>query len=357
MKRLKTGLIGCKKTFSWKNIPGCVLKAVCDIDSEAIGFVKSKYKVQGFNDYREMIDKSDIDFVIIRTPDDLHLEHAKYALEKGKHVYCEKPMAINLGNAVELMRAAKKAKTKIQVGYELHISELYSRTKKAVQENWCGRILFAFHDYLRPPWEETEHFRMDKSRSGGLIVHDGCHYLDFLRWIIDKEVVELNCYAPPIMTKHYNGVLDNFRLNMRHQDGAVSGMTWSHMFGGHQIMEFCFIGTEGAIFCRRNRVGKEKDSETRKIQFIKHKVDETGKVYGQKLIREEDYSFRDWKELGHNIKGCIEDFAARLLDGEPPLIPIEESFISEYLCYAAEESAVKGEAVKIPSENEILSLI
>lgn len=358
-KLLKAGVIGCKggggKTFYCHSlIEGCKLEAVCDIREDFVKEVSKKYKVKGYLDYKEMIDKADINFVIINTPDYLHVEQAIYALKKGKHVYCEKPMAINLEDAIKLMKVAKNAKTRIQIGYELHTSEIYTRAEKAVKMGWCGEILFAFHDYLRPPWTTPEHFKLKKEKSGGLIVHDGCHYVDFLRWIINDDVIEVSCYAPPIKTKYYDGVLDNFRLNMRHKKGAISGMTWSHMFGvgingdfSRQIFTYCFIGTEGSIYC---------DLQKRKMWFIKHKVDDEGKVYDFKFICEEDYSMRDWMELGHNILECLKDFVRRTLTGEPQLIPIEESFITEYICYAAEKSAVEKKALKIPEREKLLSL-
>jgi len=59
------------------------------------------------------------------------------------------------------------------------------------------------------------------------------------------------------------------------------------------------------------------------LSFIKHRVDENGKVYGHKLVYEEDYSFRDWMELGHNVLACVQDFVSRILRDEPPLIPID----------------------------------
>jgi len=360
MEKLKAGVIGCKRgggkcTYCQEMIPGCTLEAVCDINEEFLKEAIKRHNVKGFTDYKEMIDKADINFVVINTPDDLHVEQAIYALKKGKHVYCEKPMAINLENAKKLMRVAKNSKTRIQIGYELHTSELYTKAKKMVQDGWCGEILFAFCDYLRPPWTDPNHFKMKKERNGGLIVHEGCHYVDFLIWIINSDVIELVCYAPPIRTKGYDGILDNFRLNMKHKNGAISGMTWSHMFGvgvnndfSRQIFNYSFIGTEGAIYC---------DLQKRKILFIKHKVDQEGKVYDLKLMFEEDYSFRDWMELGHNILECMKDFVERIIKDEPQLIPIEESFISEYICYMAEESAISGKVIKIHSREEILSLI
>lgn len=360
-KVLKAGIIGSRRgggkaTYCQDLIEGCTLEAVCDINEEAVKEAAKRHNVKGYTDYKEMIDKADINFVTITTPDYLHVEHAIYALEKGKHVYCEKPMAVNLENAIKLMRVAKKAKTRIQIGYELHTSELYTKAEEMVKKGWCGEILFAFHDYLRPPWTDPNHFKMHKDKSGGLIVHEGCHYVDFLRWIIDDDVIELSCYAPPIKTRYYDGILDNFRLNMKHKKGAISGMTWSHMFGvgvdgdfSRQIFEYGFIGTEGAIYC---------NLQQRKMLFIKHKVDEEGKVYDHKLMWEEDYSFRNWMELGHNILACMQDFVRRILNDQPQLIPIEESFITEYLCYTAEQSAVEGgKPIKIPDREKILSLI
>ena len=256
-------------------------------------------------------------------------------------------MAVNLQDALKLMKVAKESKTRIQIGYELHTSELYTRAKKAIDEGWCGEILFAYHNYIRPPWTDPNHFKMKKEKSGGLIVHDGCHYVDFLRWVVESHVIELSCYAPPIRARYYDGVLDNFRLNMRHENGAVSGMIWSHLFGGRQMFEYCIIGTEGAIYC---------DLQHRKIQFIKHKVDQEGKVYDLKLMFEEDYSFRDWMDLGHNIFACMKDFVERIIKDEPQLIPLEESFITEYICYAAEESAVSKKTIKIPPKHKLLAL-
>jgi predicted dehydrogenase len=93
------------------------MAAICDIDAKALSDAKAKFGVsQAYKGYRELLAKKDIDAVSVCLPNRLHSIVSVAAFEAGKHVLCEKPMAINAKEAQRMVDAAKKANRKLQIG-------------------------------------------------------------------------------------------------------------------------------------------------------------------------------------------------------------------------------------------------
>lgn len=344
MRILRVAIIGSKRggpessVGQCQKIEGVELVAICDLDNGAVAQASSTHGVPGYTDYREMIAREKLDAVVVVTPNFAHAQPTIDALEAGLHVYCEKPMARTLSEAERMMQAVHKSQSRLQIGYCLRTSLLYTTAHKLVRDGWCGEVLWCQLDYLRPPWTTLEHWKLHKSKSGGNIVHEGCHYVDFLRWVVGKKVTEVHTFAPPVRAQGYDGVLDSFHLNLRFDSGAVGGMSWTHLCGGTQRFHYAFVGSHGAIYC---------DMEARTMQLVKHEVDENGGVHSLRVVEEKDYSHLDWHELGHNTTACRADFFHRILNCEPQLIPVEESFETERICHAAEQSAMEQRAIAL----------
>ena len=94
-----------------------VLTWICDLDEEHLASMKEKFKVANTcTDYREMLQDPDLDCVIIGTPDQLHKQMTEEALAAGKHVLCEKPLALTREDIEAIVAAAKKSDKKFMVG-------------------------------------------------------------------------------------------------------------------------------------------------------------------------------------------------------------------------------------------------
>ena len=102
--------------------PNVKVAAICDIDPKARDQALSmaaRDNPRSFDDYRRVLDLRDVDAVIIATPCDLHTPMSIAALEAGKHVYCEKPLAVTPEQVKQAVAAARKAKTFLQIGQQL----------------------------------------------------------------------------------------------------------------------------------------------------------------------------------------------------------------------------------------------
>jgi len=100
-------------------------------------------KGDGYIDYRKMLDRKDIDAVIISTPDHWHSKMSIDALDAGKHVYCEKPMTLTVEQAIEVRNAARKQKKVFQVGPQRTAQEKYRKAHELIREGRMGKISWA----------------------------------------------------------------------------------------------------------------------------------------------------------------------------------------------------------------------
>jgi predicted dehydrogenase len=169
------------------------LIALCDIDDEALNDAEKMVKsvlghgTTNYHDYKELLANPNIDAVIIATPDHLHCEMAVAAFKAKKHVFCEKPVGINLNQTIEILKAAKESKKILEIGYVLRYAPFYITMKNMIDSGEIGRVNFvtaleeyfgAFHFY-RGWWKSREH-------NGGIMVQKICHDMDLHYWMFGK---------------------------------------------------------------------------------------------------------------------------------------------------------------------------
>lgn len=144
------------------------------------------------DDYRELVTRDDVDIVNVCTPNYLHREQVLAALEAGKHVYCDKPLAMNAAEAEQMANAANKAGTTCQVTFHLRYSPAILRAKQLVDEGFLGDITAFRAAYLHAGYVDPNRpisWRTDKEKAGGgALVDLGSHVLDLLRHLMGDFV-------------------------------------------------------------------------------------------------------------------------------------------------------------------------
>lgn len=206
MERLHIGVISCSTMAQVHmqailNNPNAELSMICDIDVERLHAAAKRFSVQkAVTDYHEILDNPDVDAVIIVTPDQTHREITLAALAAGKHVLCEKPMALTLDDCKAMIDAAAKATTKMMIGQICRYTPGFIAAKNLIDRGEIGELFFVeteyAHDYekIDMPW------RLDPLRHGFL--GGGCHAVDLARWIAgDPE--EVFAYANHKMLPKY----------------------------------------------------------------------------------------------------------------------------------------------------------
>jgi predicted dehydrogenase len=233
-------------------VPGVKVVAVCDIVPETLQKAVDVSGAEGFADFRKMLDqRKDIDAVVIATPVDTHKDIAISALEVGKHVYSEKPMALTPEECRIVVNAAKAAKGIYQAGFQLRHDPNRRAALEFIQKGGLGRVLFCqgYRHTGDLPRQTLWYF--DARRSGDNIVEQACHILDLFTGAIDKAPLRafgsggINLYKniPPGRT-----TMDNYSLVYEFPDDVR--VCFSHIYfdpdGFSGIKERVF-GSLGAV--------------------------------------------------------------------------------------------------------------
>jgi predicted dehydrogenase len=155
------GIMGYKNVSTALKVPGVQLVAACDLYAGRLQRAKEVYGNDLFvnNDYRKVLDRNDIDAVIISTGDHWHARITKEALQKGKHVYCEKPMVHLINEGLGVIEAEKKSKKIMQVGSQRVSSIVYAKAHELYKSDEIGKLNMVNAIYDRQSalgaWEYT----------------------------------------------------------------------------------------------------------------------------------------------------------------------------------------------------------
>ena len=168
-------------------VDGLELTAVADIDPERAREAGESQGVPWFRSYEEMLAQAPSDIVAVATPSGLHPRHGILAAHAGKHVVCEKPMAITLSAADELVQACDDAGVQLFVVKQNRLNATIQLVKRAIDKNRFGRIYMANctvrwsrpqEYYDSAPWRGTWEF------DGGAFMNQASHYVDLIQWLV-----------------------------------------------------------------------------------------------------------------------------------------------------------------------------
>ena len=191
MEKLRWGLIGCgdisrkRVAPALRDIPECELVAINRSRSNlAEAFAKEFGANRWYIDWRELMGDSEIDAVYIATPVYLHAEQTIAAAEAGKHILCEKPMAMNQGECERMITACAMNGVRLGVAYYRRFYSVIRRIKEIIASGEIGKPVIAqinaFERFNPSPGEER-YWLLEKSKSGGGPMMDfGCHRIEIL---------------------------------------------------------------------------------------------------------------------------------------------------------------------------------
>lgn len=264
------------------------ISMICDKDSNRLA--KAERLLQGVRtttDYKNIMKDSSIDAVIIAVPQFLHKEIAIAAFAAGKHVYCEKPLALDVKECNEMIEAAKKAETVFLVGQQMRY---HSHLNKMVSLIKCGEIgkpVMAWLREFRNPFPETMQWVFNKKQSGGMLMDKSCHHFDVLHWLVDSEPVSVFASGAGDVFP------DPFRMGCKLEDNAYVTIDFAN--GSRAMLHLCmFAGIPYKYECG-----------------IGHHMREIG-VLGEKgMLRTEGFDLNTTIELRHNKDKNVASFKVR----------------------------------------------
>lgn len=152
-ERLNIGIIGVnhRGAANTNSVKSENIAALCDVDDRYLADAAKKFPgAKTYNDWREMVDQKDLDAVVVSTTDHTHAFASVWAMRRGLHVYCEKPLAHSVYEARVMRDTYKKAKVATQMGTQIHATDNYRRVVELIQSGaigpvrevhvWCGRV-------------------------------------------------------------------------------------------------------------------------------------------------------------------------------------------------------------------------
>ena len=186
----------------------CTLKAICDIDKTVLNKIEDD-KVKLYQDYYEMLNRDDIDIVSVCTPNYLHKDIIIDALNTGKHVMCEKPLAMNLAEAREILDAANAHPELVsQITFEYRYQPAMMRAKKLIEEGLLGRVFSVRIAYLHSGYIDSNRpisWRLTKEYGGGGALYDlSSHVIDITRFFLGdfrKVFARLETFIPLLILR------------------------------------------------------------------------------------------------------------------------------------------------------------
>lgn len=195
MDKVRLGIIGLGRwprevhIPNLNNIPEAEIVAVCDQNKENVEKAVEKVssaRPRTYNDYNELLKDKDVDAVMVCVPNYLHTKFAVSGLEAGKHVFCEKPLAITIEDHKVAQGIAKAKKKILQIGYELRYAKLMREIKSLIASKAIGVVNTMNINIYRGP--VLSQWRLDDSKTGGLLLELCSHYFDLFSWYSESKV-------------------------------------------------------------------------------------------------------------------------------------------------------------------------
>jgi len=203
-----------------------------------------------YTDYNDLINDENIDAIVIATPTILHRDIAVKAANKGKHILCEKPMAMNPEECDDMITAARRNKVNLQIGFMRRFDRSFIEAKQRILNGEIGDLVSVkslTHGPSSPqPWQ------YDIAKSNGPLAEVNSHDIDTLRWYTESEFKELYAiagnYRCPQVKTEFPDFYDNVLLTATFTNG-VQGLIDGAVFvqyGYDSRVEI--LGTKGVIF-------------------------------------------------------------------------------------------------------------
>lgn len=197
MDKTNIGLIGLGGMAQLVHLPilskfeNVELKAVCEINRNRLKTVAEKFHYANqYVDYNEMLDKEDLDAVIIATPTNTHLNIALDCLQKKKDILIEKPISLNMIEAKEIVSAAKKNKKQVMVGMNLRFRPDAMLLRSIINSGELGDLFYIKCGWLRKQSSNQKWFLSKKLSGGGVLFDLGIVILDLALWMMGEEEIE-----------------------------------------------------------------------------------------------------------------------------------------------------------------------
>ena len=257
---IRIGVVGCGgfglyALQQFSQVPGVRLTAMAGTSREASIAAARRFGVPDIEDVDTLVNRDDVDLVYIATPPFLHHPQAMKALRAGKHVICEKPLAMTVVQADEMLAEARRSDRLLTANLMQRYNPVSDAVGRLISEKVLGEPIHAFFEnYASDENLGPNHWFWDRSKSGGIFIEHGVHFFDlFEGWLGRGKVVAAQCgirpgSTPPIeeqvqcTMRYANDVLVNYYHGF-HQPGRMDRQEMRLVFERGDVSLFGWIPT------------------------------------------------------------------------------------------------------------------
>lgn len=254
-------LIGCGRAGmiharNYKNkIAGAKMVAVADaVEDAAIAAAKELGIDKYFTDYHAILDDKDVDAVVVVAPTNLHRQIVVDCANAGKHIFCEKPMAMTVEECDEMIAVCEKNHVKLQLGFMRRFDSSFREAKRLLDEGAIGDLV-QIHSNTRGP-SKPRPWMYDIKKSNGILAEVNSHDIDAIRWMTGSDIESLYAVAGnfrnPEARENYPDYYDSVLVNGTMKNGvhfSFDGAAYVQ-YGYDSKMEL--VGTKGCIHVGRS---------------------------------------------------------------------------------------------------------
>jgi len=272
---IKTGIIGLGKMgLSHASIINAHrdldLVSVCDTSNLILEAMKKYGSFEVYTDYKKMIDESDLNALFIATPTKYHSEMVIYALEKGIHVFCEKPFALTIAQGENMVELAKKNKLVNQTGYHNRFIGTFNYLRKLIENKAIGEVYHFIGEAYGPVVVKRKEstWRSDSSEGGGCLFDYASHVINLIEYLLDdiKEVDGV------MLKKIYSSGVEDAVYGGLYLANGLSGqlsVNWSDETYRKMSTQITVQGTEGKIITDAQEMKIYLKKENKKLRLEK----------------------------------------------------------------------------------------
>jgi len=238
--------------------------------STSAGQTIKKYNFKySTTEYKKLLEDKDIDLIIIATPHNTHAKFAIEALDAGKHVYVEKPLAINMEQLEQVKEAYERNSQHLIVGFNRRFSPFAKWIKEQLQtDKFTTLIQYTINAGEIP----KDHWINDPTVGGGRIIGEVCHFVDFCQYLTGSKIKNVSTLAINANSEKYINN-DNISMNIEFANGSLANIIYTSMGPKSYPKENVRVFTNGNVAELKNFVKAEIYKGGRKIKKSKLQQD------------------------------------------------------------------------------------
>ncbi len=318
---VRIGLIGCGN-FSrsvllpeLSRVSGARLKAIAAASGINAKPMAEKYKAEYITtDYREMLEDKELEAVIVATRHHLHAAMARAALEAGKHVMVEKPMAMTATEAVELVELAKSKGLHLIVGHNRRYAPL---TRELLKRRPPGPAMGQYTVSIRPL--PADHWTLNATEGGGRLLGESDHFFDILNLFARSRPVSVSAIALT-MGEQEPGQSCNFSVQIRYENGSAATLLYTDLGSAGFPRERLELFAGGSVL----------------------RLEDYGKV---EVLGKRGFSKKSKVQMGHRQE--LENFVQVILGKAEPLGTAEDGLLATLVAQAARQALRNGSSMPL----------